>query len=227
MESHNIFNMVYYRDIVTGAMSNGYRFVTLAEFVKLGCPDTGHFVVRHDLDRQPMSMATLIQVEKELGINSTIFVRLAGADYNLLSYPCFKLIKEAADAGSEIGLHSNFVEFATINGLLPETVLEAELKTLRSFFNVEGVAPHRDINYMYNSLPWLNQNWDDVVEHLGLTYHAYEGRILSKVTYVNEGFDPHLCWRSITPEQAIETGKSIYMLTHPHWWFRDHAFEAP
>jgi hypothetical protein len=226
--SHNVFNMDYYRTIIREAQHHGYKFVTLREFVDLKCPDQGYFILRHDLDRQPMSLKPIIETEREMGVNSTLFVRLAGADYNLLSYPCFRAVKHAHDVGTEIGLHTNPVEFAAINDTVPWNVLSAELKLLRSFFSdIDGVAPHRDVNYMYNTLPWLDENWSSMAQTLQLKYHAYEKKILETVTYVNEGFDPHLCWRSITPEQAMVTGKSIYMLTHPHWWFKDHAFEAP
>jgi len=227
--SHNVFSMDYYKSIIREAQRQGYKFVTLQEFVELGCPDIGYFIIRHDLDRQPQSLPPIIDAEHELGVRSTLFVRLAGADYNLLSYPCFKAVKYAVSIGTELGLHTNPVEFAAINGLKPWEVLRDELHLLRGFFNtsIVGVAPHRDINYMYNSLPWLDENWASNAQVLYLKYHAYEDRILKRVTYVNEGFDPHLCWRSVTPEQAMTTGKSIYMLTHPHWWFRDHAFEAP
>lgn len=219
--------MDYYGRIILDAKTRGYVFMTLSEFIKADCPDRGCFIIRHDVDRQPLALAPIVKLEHELGVRSTTFVRIAGADYNLLSYPTFKVISDAVLMGTEIGLHSNFVEFGTINNIDPARILAAELNLLRGFFVVDGIAPHRDINYMYNSLPYLDEKWSELSQTLQLKYHSYEQRILSNVTYVNEGFDPHLCWRSVTPEQAIVTGRSIYMLTHPHWWFRDHAFETP
>ena len=126
----------------------------------------------------------------------------------------------------EIGLHSNFLEYAKINNLEPLDVFRNEMSILRTFFNVTGVAPHRDINYMYNSLPYLEENWSSISKELKISYHAYEQKILSSTTYVNEGLNPHLCWRTLTPHDAIKTGRSIYMLTHPHWWYKQHPFET-
>jgi len=223
--SHNNFSMEYYASIIKLAQVSGYSFCTLSEFVRLGCPKRFHFVIRHDLDRQPMSLRAIFDTERELNVRSTTFVRLAGAEYNVLSYPCFKMLSEMAHQGWEIGLHSNFVEYAVINNLSPEALLMGELNMLRTFFDVVGVAPHRDINYMYNSLPFLNENWQRFSKEMNLSYHAYEDRILSNTMYVNEGFNPHICWRSITPEEAVKTGGSVYMLTHPHWWYKEHAFE--
>lgn len=225
--SNNKFSMEYYKSFLKKALDCGYKFVTLNEFVTLGCPNKGYFVIRHDLDKQPMSLKHVIEAEHELGITSTIFVRIAGADYNLFSYPCFELISSAAKWGMEIGLHSNFVEFSKINDLNHKKVLSSELDMLRSYFTVTGIATHRDINYMYNSLPSLEKDWHDIKKSMQFSYHAYEDRIMSKTVYVNEGLNPHICWRSLTPEQVIETGSSIYMLTHPHWWYKNHAFETP
>jgi len=226
MTPNNTFSITYYKTILHAALAQGYVFSSLREFVTLDCPDQKHFVIRHDLDKQPASLRPIIDAERELNVRSTVFVRVCGSEYNPLGYAGYCAIKHAVEAGAEIGLHSNFVEFATINDIPPERVLGAELTTLRGFFNVHGISTHRDINYMYNSLPWLKKNWESIKDRLGLEYEAYEHRILSKLVYVNEGLNPHLCWRSTTPEQAIATGKSICLMTHPHWWYKDHAFEA-
>lgn len=222
---HNKFSMAYYEQIINNAKNVGYQFVTLSQFIELGCPDELYFVIRHDLDHKPMTLKNVIETESKLNVKSTTFVRIAGAEYNVLSYPVFNMLKMAEESGMEIGLHTNFIEFANINNVDPSNVLSGELSLLRSFFNVKGIAPHRDINYTFNSLPWLNMNWEKISNDLKLDYHSYEERIFSKVLYVNEGLDPHLCWRN-PPEKAIVTGKSICMLTHSHWWFKDHPFEV-
>jgi hypothetical protein len=111
----------------------------------------------------------------------------------------------------------------------PFYVLESEWNALGWHFDVVGLAPHRDINYSHNSLPWLEQNWDANIKKNrllpGLEYHAYEKRIMDSVTYVNEGLSPHLGWRDNKPEDVIKQDRSIYMLTHNHWWYDVHPFE--
>jgi hypothetical protein len=227
-QPHNAFNMTTYRDIICRALVRSYKFVTLDEFVRLGCPDQIHFVLRHDVDKTPLALPPIIDVEAELGVKSTTYVRVAGAEYNPFSYPAMKAFQGAAKRGTEIGLHTSFFEYSQINGFDPLSVLKGELNVLRAFFDIRGISPHRDINYTYNSLPFLETSWQ-LVAALGVFYHAYEKRIMDATTYVNEGFNPHLCWRSTNPFEAIDkgNGRSIYMLTHPHWWFKDHPFEAP
>lgn len=224
----NDFNMDTYRSIIYQALDKSYKFVTLGEFVALGCPNKKHFIIRHDVDKTPSALSPIIEVERAIGVRSTVFIRVAGAEYNPFSYPSLRVFKAAEQAGAEIGLHTSFYEYAQINGLNdPMRVLRGELDVLRAFFEVRGVAPHRDINYAHNSLPFLEQEWYRISTEMGFTYHAYEHRILASTTYVNEGFNPHLCWRNKTPFEAIEQDDmSIYMLTHPHWWFEHNPFEA-
>lgn len=225
VDYHNTFNMDTYRSIIRAGKECGYKFVTISEFVELGCPKDGYFIIRHDLDLKPLSLKCIAEVEREEQVRSTTFVRLVGADYNLFSYPVFEVIQYAA-VMMELGLHSNFVEFAAINDVHVEAVLKSELQMLRSFFPIYGIAPHRDINYTVNSLPWLDKHWDRIRHEYKLSYHAYESRILESTIYVNEGFNPHLCWRNLTPFDAMKTQQSVYMLTHPHWWFKHHPFET-
>jgi len=223
-EPINTFNMVTYERIIQHALDRSYKFVTLNEFINLGCPGQQHFILRHDIDRSPTTLSPIIEVERYFRVHSTAYVRIAGAEYNPFGYSSMKVLREAVNSGTEIGLHTACFEYGQLTGHDPLQVLRGELAILREFFDVKGIAPHRDINYTYNSLPFIEQEWSNITK-LGIQYHAYEQRIIEATTYVNEGFNPHLCWRSLTPFEAMN-GKSIYMLTHPHWWFRVHPFEA-
>jgi hypothetical protein len=223
--SNNNFSIDFLRSELKKAISLGYRFYTLQQFVDAGCPQEKAFVIRLDLDFKPQTLIPFIDLAKELNIIYTIFVRVAGP-YNIFWHPTSRCLTDAYEAGCEIGLHTTPVEWATIQKRDIKKTLMGELQALRALFPVRGIAPHRDINYMYNSLPWIHDNWTELSEELDLSYHSYEKRILDNVIYVNEGLSPHLCWRNLTPSQAVETGKSVCMLLHPHWWYVKHAFET-
>ena len=224
LENNNKFTIKYYKEFLTLAKDQGYFFVTLRDFLKKGCPSEGHVVLRHDLDLKPQTMQKMLDVENELGINSSIFVRITGNAYNFLSYPVLHMIRKAELDGHEIGLHTSCVEFGQINNVDPLKILSLECDLLSKFVNLEGIAPHRDLNYAYNSLPYIEKNWPEI-EKLGVSYHAYQKQIEEACVYVNEGFNPHLCWRKYAPEDIIPTGKSMCILTHNHWWYDVHPFE--
>ena len=95
---------------------------------------------------------------------------------------------------------------------------------LKQFFKIKGLAPHRDLNYAYNSLPFIEKEWEKISD-LGVSYQAYDKKIFENSIYINEGFNPHLCWRNHAPEDIIPSNKTIYMLTHNHWWYEKNPFE--
>ena len=224
LKSNNKFSMDYYKSFLDYALNEGYNFVTLKEFVDKGCPSFNHVILRHDLDLKPQTLNKMISIEKSMGVRSTIFVRVTGNEYNVLSYPVLDMVTSASKDGFEIGLHTSCVEFAKINGISPISILKLELTILKEFVDIFGIAPHRDLNYAYNSLPFIEENWAEISK-LGVDYHAYQKNIEDATVYVNEGFNPHLCWRKHAPEDVIPTKNSMYILTHNHWWYERHPFE--
>jgi hypothetical protein len=222
--NNNEFSIEYYSRILDEAIKQGYKFVTLREFFDLGFPSTGHFILRHDLDTKPQTMKKMLDAEFSRGVRSTIFARVTANDYNLLSYPVVRMLSDAESQGFEIGLHTSCVEYAKINGMDPLDIIRLEKTIMSNYFDISGIAPHRDLNYSYNSLPFIESVWDNI-ESMGFKYQAYDERIESASIYVNEGFNPHLCWRSKKPEDVIKSNGTIYMLTHNHWWYDVHPFE--
>lgn len=224
MIKKNNFSIEMAKSFFQYAIKKNYKFVTMSEYLNSKKRDGKYFIARLDLDIKPVTLSPFVKLAADLSIPFTVFVRVAGP-YNLFWYPHFRVIDEASRAGCEIGLHTTPVEWANILGKNIESTLSAELFALRSHFNVVGVAPHRDINYTYNSLPWLDENWTYLKKSNALLYHAYEPVFHEDILYVNEGLSPHLGWRGLTPMEAIETGKNIHMLLHPHWWYTEHPFE--
>ena len=218
------FSLDSYRRIIELALKNKYKFMTVKDFISNGCPKEKVFIMRHDFDKKPENCDIFFIAEREFGVRSTTYVRVANNDYNPFSYQVYSKLKAAEEEGFEIGLHANFVEFATINKREIFETLIGEWSALAAFYNIVGMSCHRDVNYVHNSLPWVYENWEKMVK-LGIKYHAYDNQLLDSVLYVNEGLNPHLCWRGTTPREAIETGKSICLLTHNHWWYQSHPFE--
>ena len=221
----NPFKLSYYAEFLQKAKQMGYAIMTLDQYWRSGCPTEGALVLRHDLDIKPWTLNKMLDVERDVGCRSTIYVRVAGAPYNFLDYPTFRVLLSAQSDGFEIGLHSNYYEFAKLNSIGdPLLIIQSELKFIKNFFNIMSIAPHRDIEYVHNSLPHLVENWDRV-QAMGLKFQAYNDIIMTNATYVNEGFNPHIGWRNSTPEDVIKTHHSLYVLTHPHWWYVTHPFE--
>jgi hypothetical protein len=222
----NPFNLDYYGSILVMAKQMGYKIMTVEDFWSASCPKTGALVLRHDVDVKPHTLEKMLDVERYHNCRSTLYVRICGAPYNFLNYPIYRVLSNAEHDGFRIGLHTNYVEFANINNLDPMNVLTTETNILKSVFpSVSSLAPHRDHDYVYNSLPHLEEHWTKIAPKLGYAFHAYDNCIKNATEYVNEGYELHLTWRNKAPDEAMKDGKSIYMLTHSHWWHKIHPFE--
>lgn len=218
------FTYEHYALIIKQALDAGYRVLTVNEFVSDKYEGEKVLVLRHDLDKNPHSMYPMAQVEMRLGVKSSIFVRVMGAEYNPLSYQVVTVLKRLERDGFEIGLHSNFLEFATFTDSNPISILRTEYEILASLYKVKGISCHRDINFTINSLPFLQSNWTIIQKETALEYDAYDDKIFGSLEYVNEGLSPHLNWRNRPPTNVISEGKSLYLLTHNHWWYESIPF---
>ncbi len=221
----NKFSIKYLKNILETAKNKNYIFMKMSDYISQDKDlNKKYFILRFDLDLEPKRLYPIVSLLKDLDIANTLFVRVSGP-YNFLWYPNFEVIKYASNNNSEIGLHTNHVEWSNLLSEPTEEVFFSELELLRSKFMVSGVAPHRDLNYTFNSLPWIEENWENIKKKYNLKYHAYEQKFFDNFEYVNEGFNPHLSWRNKEPLDMINSNKNIYMLLHPHWWYQNHPFE--
>lgn len=218
-----IFSYKYFEKIIKLSLKHNYEFQTLEKFYRK--PNKfNKFIIRLDLDFSPLSLKGLLKIADKYNIKFNIFIRVSG-NYNLLWYENFRIIKSAEENGHTIGLHSNFVEWSKINNINKTKILSTEILLLRNLFKkIDTFAPHRDLNYIYNSLPWTNKNWSFFKKNK-FKFHAYDIKFMDYCVYVNEGFNPHLSWRKYSPEEIIKTNKSIYLLIHPHWWYEKYPYE--
>lgn len=227
MKRENTFSVDYYTKILSLARDAGYIFPIMSEYYnrRMDFQDKKVALLRHDVDSKPHRAKIFLESEEEAGVTSTTFLLVHDVNYNSLSVTNLRLFSDAESKGFEIGLHTNFVETSLLLGEEPDRVLESELNILRSYFNVRGVACHRNIDFMYNSLPYLVERWPAFKEKYVLGYQAYDPAFVTDMVFVNEGVNPHLGWRGQTPEDVISSGKSFCLSTHPHWWHRVHPFE--
>ena len=212
------FNLIYFREILELFIKEGYRSETHHNFFRSNTEqDQLKLLLRFDVDGMPERIPGLLKIMRELKIVATFFWQIHGP-YNPFFHENFQILKDILADGHEVGLHSNFLEFANYFDENPVDIIKREKLVMEAVIGKEifGHSCHREINYEFNSLPFLNSIG---VQNLGFEYSAYDPIFNSdKTTYVAEGLNPHLSWRNISPEDSVTTGKNICMLLHPHWW---------
>ena len=221
------WDQAYYHQILSAFVANGYQAMAFTEYFCLPAAERQHkLLLRCDVDERIDRVPVLLEPQAEFGMRATWFVHIH-ASYNAFSYDGYAAIRDIIASGSEVALHSNFVEFAALMGENPGDVLRRERAMLEAICGrpVLGHACHRDMNYIHNSLPWLEAH--DGIQGFGFLWEAYDPLFTTdNILYVNEALVPrHLGW-SIDPEQAAKTSQNVCLFIHPHWWHRKYPTGA-
>ena len=222
----NFFSKNYYQSILEYALDEKYEFFTYKDYFKEKLFNSKKKValLRHDIDFKPHRAKIFFDVENKLNIKSSNYLLVHDNNYSFLNHKTLPIFMNAEKEGHEIGLHTNFFETSKILNFNPEKTLEKEISILRNFFQIKGVACHRNIDYLYNSLPYLQRNWEKLASKNNLLYEAYDEQVMTKTIFINES-TTRTGWRNFTPEDVIKSGKNFSLSTHPHWWHREHPFE--
>lgn len=208
--------------------------------VHAGHSECGVIGLRHDVDDNPGSLDTAVQMalwEKERGFRSTYFLLHTAHYWSSASFQ--GNVQSIADCGHEIGIHANALTVALTSGGDPVDILQSAIEDLRTLgHSVTGVAPHGDkACYEYHfindemfaecprraygsptrklaGLGGLSFDLDpQPLSLFGLEYETYRlprGRYLS---------DSGGRW-NIPPEQiaARDDVGQLHILQHPDWW---------
>ena len=94
---YNNFIIKYVDSIFQLALDSGYEFLNLENFYDLKKP-LKKFVLRLDVEFQPQSLESFLELTSKYKIPMTIYVRVSGP-YNVLWYNTYKYLKKAQDQG--------------------------------------------------------------------------------------------------------------------------------
>src|SRR5690349_3244188 len=108
------FTFRHYGETIERALKEGYRFYTHHDYWHRR-PDGPSILLRHDIDNFMKRAAEFSRIEASLGVPATYFVRIHG-EYNIFHVNDYLRLKSMTEAGHELGLHSDVVEFASLTG---------------------------------------------------------------------------------------------------------------
>jgi hypothetical protein len=221
------------------ALEQGYKFSTCDGYVALkreGLP-TRVVVNRVDIDYSVEKAERLGIMFDRLGVKATFFVRLHAKEYNPASFENYRIIRQLADSGHEIGYHSEVVDEAEIWGESAAKCLRRDLAVLEAMFGVHvvGVASHGGFTGNNNLDFWK----EHAPEEFGLRYEAYDERpefgLFRDALYVSDSeWTRWKCYshgvlckgdqRSFG-EHVITGAPLIYLLVHSDTYYDRHFYE--
>ena len=220
-----------YRQLLETAQAAGYGIVSVERFWTLtsgGTVEPGgpRLVLRHDIDTDPGTAAAMWAIDRDLGVESSWFFRLATVDLGLMA--------EIAAGGSHVSYH--YEELATVakrRRLRSGSDLTAHLPEARESFRLDlgrlreltglpmrTVAAHGD--FMNRRLGVPNQAIladPGFRREVDVELEAYDDALLRLLPtrYTDVGHPTY--WSPGDPNDAIHRGDpTIQVLVHPRHW---------
>jgi hypothetical protein len=214
-----------YEHFLRAAQENGYRIVSLEDWVSDGRPIKGEpiLILRHDVDQHPRSALRMAAIETELGLRSSWYFRWRTAHPTVVS----SLKRD----GFQVGLHYETLSRVALDrGLREEPTdeliescrdqLRSELAAFERLFGpCRSAVPHGDsrVPQVHNALLLKGED----CSRYGIEYDGNE---------VMRGYGPALWltdriaaeggWmEGIDPLELLpERGTPILTVTHPNNW---------
>ncbi len=220
-----------YRALLEAALKAGYRFETIEDHwarCRGQRPEPGEkvFILRHDIDSDPVAGEKLFDIEASLGIRSSYYFRLGTLDARLMD--------RIQAQGGEVSYH--YEELATLikaKGLrsraeavahLPEATdhFEANLRRLRETFGLpmRVVASHGDFANRALDIPnWALLEDRAVRSHLGIDLEVYDPAFMEAVTFRSSDVGHPRYWKPVDPRDGLASDTPLlYLLVHPRHW---------
>jgi len=208
------FTHAHYKSCLEFALEDGYTFRRMKD-ASSDDQSGKTILMRHDEDMSLPAMCALAQIEGELGIQSTLFIRLHANNYNLLAIESYTSLTELLEMGHEIGFH---YELHCHPGLSSreEEIFQKSKSLLESILDtsITGMSYHEPTRFLdkdeKRALP------------SGIEYEAYDNRFMENYKYIS---DSSAHWREGCMCQHIGKEENLYILTHGFWWYNKSPVE--
>lgn len=203
----SFFKLSYYEKTLAQALSDGYDFLTTSDCM---IPRDKKIVLRHDIDHDISLCRNFLKIEKRLGIKATYYFRTQAKNYNLFSKDSMRIVESAIDSGHEIGYHYEF-PFLCADKNLDFFIKNLDLIRCAFGKKIKVVSPHEPTRSKSGTIDRKK------LKSLGIKYDAYDKKIMKEFKYIS---DSSCNWREGPMHEHLNVHDSLYILTHPIWWFK-------
>ncbi len=137
------FSLKNYKRCLELSLSLGYNFYTLDDYFCNRSSSEKNIILRHDVDTQLDIALRKADIEKELGVKSTYFIRLHSHNYNFFCIKDLNKIIDILSLGHEIGLHYE-TDFYILNKKDIQQSINKEIGIMEYYLNqkIKTVCPH-------------------------------------------------------------------------------------
>ena len=196
-----------YLDFLTKAKAQGFSFVRFQDFL----PDHSvlpqrYIALRHDIDFAPGYSLEMAELEHAAGVTSTFFVLVDGHFYNPLQSAVIRQLRQIHSLGHEVGLHFA-VSTAVEADIGKEVAFRLDLLSTIVGVPVLSFSQHDPVNTGFVAIALPREH-----------YACIDARQVindNDLLYVSESA---MMWRRYTFETALDEGRNLCLLAHPHSW---------
>lgn len=195
-----------YLDFLKTAKEKGFAFLRFQDFLGNPSLPPRYIALRHDIDFAPLHSLEMAQLEHDAGIKSTFFVLVDGQFYDPLETDIIRQIRQIHSLGHEIGLHFAVSSSVDVD-IGKEVAFRLRVLSAIADTTVRSYSQHDPVNagFVRVNLP------TDHYECVDVTNVIHDHDLL----YVS---DSAMMWRRHTFHTALDDGRNLCLLAHPHSW---------
>jgi hypothetical protein len=206
LTQHLPFTYAHYRYILSSALESGYKFTNFLTF-KDEQRNQPICLLRHDCDNDLTAAVKIARIEAEMGVRSTYFMLLRSAQYNIMSIPNSRLVREIIQLGHWIGLHFDELYYVNSAPAQIAVYVDRERAWLSEEFSVpvEVVSFHQPSQHVLDNQIKLN------------CINTYDQNDMAGIYYLS---DSNTVWKEGCPSNFFLARKHphLQLLLHPEWW---------
>lgn len=132
------FTLSKFRSLCS-SVAQHYPILTLAEYFSKEKLPPRFAMMRHDIDRKPMSALNTARIERELGIRATYYFRANGNVFRP------EIMREIEGMGHEVGYHYEVLGKAKGDHEKAIEMFGSELKEFRKVCDVRTICIHEEM----------------------------------------------------------------------------------
>ena len=208
------FNFTHYRAMLERALELGYEVTSFRDYRK---ESERALILRHDVDWTIDGVTEFSEIEHDLGVTATYFVRVHAKEYNPFGYREYKTFRDVMNLGHELGLHFESMYFQEIFKEDFTKVLMREKTVLEDIYEIDIVSASAH-GYLGHSL-----KYDEITieSSTGLEHYTYSPEFITDMHYLSDSNgkwyeDKCLC-------EYLSEHKKVHVLIHPDWWTDHHV----
>ncbi len=205
MSNWSDFTEVAYKKLLTLA-GERYRFINYSNDLE----EENVILWRHDVDFSVHRALRLAQIENDLGVASTFFIRLESPYYNAFESNILDKLQQIICLGHQIGLHFNPSLYKNLNKEMVMQKMTWKKTILQELLGKDVIA----VSFHNPDVG----DWLSVDQHIlcGMV-NAYSNLLKTHFGYCS---DSNGYWRFDSIESVLRKKKHsrLQVLTHPCWW---------